>query len=97
MLVGELGVRGGLAGEVEDDLAGCFAECGRASRVRWVGPERGAYHRPARRQRSPRPPDVERGDVPMPDRLLPPRMGGDALDGQVNFDEALGVVHRGKS
>ena len=28
---------------------------------------------------------------------LTPRVRGDALDGQVNFDEAFGVIHRGKS
>jgi hypothetical protein len=33
----------------------------------------------------------------MPDGLLAPRVRGDALDGQVNFDEAFGVIHRGKS
>ena len=46
---------------------------------------------PARRQRPPRPPDVQRRDMPMPNRLLPPRMGGDSGDGQIDFDQAFGV------
>jgi hypothetical protein len=29
----------------------------------------------------------------VPYRLLAPRVGGDALDGQVNFDEAFGIPH----
>ena len=29
----------------------------------------------------------------MPNRFLPPRMRRDALDRQINFDEALGIVH----
>ena len=39
-----------------------------------VGDERGEHNRPARGQRPPRPPDVQRGDMPMPDRLLPRRL-----------------------
>ena len=65
--------------------------------VRWVRPKRGADDRPARGQRPPRPPDVQRRNVAVPNGLLAPRVRGDALDGQVNFDEAFGVVHRGKS
>jgi hypothetical protein len=33
----------------------------------------------------------------VPDGLLTPRMSGNALDGQVNFNEALGVGHGGKA
>jgi len=36
------------------------------------------------------PPDVQGGDVPVADALLPPRMGGDSLDGQIDFDKAFG-------
>ena len=68
-------------------------ERGGTIRVGRVGPQGGADDRPTRRQRPPRPPDVQRGDVPMPNRLLPPRVRRDALDGQVNFDEAFGVIH----
>ena len=65
------------------------AERRRAQFVRRVGPQRRADHRPARRQRPPRPPDVQRRDVPVPDRLLAPRVRRDALDGQVDLDQAL--------
>ena len=41
--------------------------------------------------------DVQRRNVAVPDRFLAPRVRGDALDGQVNFDEALGVGHGGKA
>ena len=32
--------------------------------------------------------------MPMPDGLLPPRMRGDALDRQVNFDQSFGIGAR---
>ena len=94
MVIGELGVAGDFAGEVEHELCCGFAEAGRAVGVGGVWPERGTDDRPARRQGPPCPPDVQCRDVAMPDRLLSPRMGGDALDGQVNFDKAFGVAHR---
>ena len=72
---------------------GIIAKLLRAKRIGRVGPERRADHRPARRQRPPRPPDVQRRDMPMPNRLLPPRMGGDSGDGQIDFDQAFGVGH----
>src|SRR5207247_9836759 len=55
-----------------------------------IGPKGRADDRPTRRQRPPRPPDVQRGDVPVADRLLPPRVRGDAGDGEFDFDEAFG-------
>ena len=67
-------------------------ECLRTDVIRRVRPQRRANHRPTRGQRSPRPPDVQRRDMPVPDRLLAPRMGGDALDRQIDFDEALGIL-----
>ncbi len=44
-----------------------------------------------RGQRSPRPPDVQRGDMAVADRLLPPRVRRDAPDREIDFDEAFGV------
>ena len=38
-----------------------------------------------------RPPDVQRGDVAVPDGLLPASVGADLLYGQIDLDEALGV------
>lgn len=39
-----------------------------------------------------RPPDVQRGDVAVPDGLLPASVGADLLYGQIDLDEALGVL-----
>ena len=41
--------------------------------------QRGPDHSPSRRQRPPRPPKVQRGRMPMPDRLLPRRLRIDFL------------------
>ena len=47
-------------------------------------------HRPARRQRPPRPPQMQRrGGVPMPDGLLTRRGDVDRLKGYRDFDELL--------
>ena len=73
-------------GEIHDPLGRRIAERLRAVRVGRVRPQRRTDHRPARRQRPSRPPDVQRRDVPMPDRLLPPRVGRDPGDGQVNLN-----------
>jgi len=35
---------------------------------------------------------VQRGNVPVSNRLLASRVSGDALDGKINFDKALGIV-----
>src|SRR5205823_423667 len=91
MLAGELGIARQLACEIHDEFCGGFAENLRAKRVCRVGPERRANHRSARRERSPRPPDMERGNVAVPDGLLPPRVRRDTLDRQINFDEAFGI------
>src|SRR5437764_1121305 len=70
------------------------AELRRTQLVGGIEPQGSADALPTRRQRPPRPPDVQRRNVPMPDRLLPPRMGRDAGNGQVHFDEPLRIrVH----
>ncbi len=65
-------------------------ELRRALCIRRVRPERRTNDRPASRQRPPRPPDVQGGNMPMANGFLPPRMRRDAPDRQVDFDEALG-------
>jgi len=40
---------------------------------------------------------VQRGDVAMADGLLSAGVGTDALDGQIDLDEALGVVDHWES
>jgi len=71
--------------QVHHELAKVF----RALRIVRIGDQRSEHHRPARRQRSPRPPDVQRRDVPVPDRLLPSRLLGDLFQRQGNFDQAF--------
>jgi hypothetical protein len=93
MVVGEFGVVDHLAREVQNDFRRRCTERRRAVFIRRVRPQRRTNHRPARCQRSPRPPDVQRGNMPVPDGFLAPRVRGDALDRQVNFDEAFGVIH----
>ena len=44
-----------------------------------------------RRQRSPRPLNVQRENVPMPNGFLPPRMRRDALNREVHFNEVFGI------
>jgi len=36
--------------------------------------------------RLPGPPDLQRREVPVPDRLLPPRMSADPPDREIDFD-----------
>ena len=50
-------------------------------------------HRPRRRQRPPRPPQVQRARVSVADRLLPRRGLVDGLERQGDFDELLGGLH----
>jgi hypothetical protein len=59
--------------------------------VAGIRQQRAEQRRPTRRQPTPRRPDVQCGNVPMPDGLLPPRVRGDALDRQINFNEAFWV------
>ena len=59
-----------------------------------VYPQSRANNRPTRRQRTPRPPDVERRNMPVTDALFLPRVGRNAFDGQVNFDKPFGIVHQ---
>src|SRR5213593_3642547 len=61
--------------------------------ARRIWPERHANHCPASRQRPPCPPDVQCGNVAVPDGLLPPRVRRDPADGQIDLDEALRIVH----
>lgn len=65
--------------------------------VRRVRPQGRADHRPAGRQGSPRPPDMQGRDVTVADRFLPPRMRGNPLDRQIDFYETFGVVVRHSS
>lgn len=65
------------------------AKRGRAQRVGGVGPERGEDDRATRGQRPTRPPQVQRGDVPVAEGLLPAGVVGDDADREVDLDEAL--------
>jgi hypothetical protein len=69
-----------------------FAKRPRTQLILRIGPQRRANHRPTSRQRTPRPPDVQRRNMPMPNRLLPPRVRRNAGDGQVHFDQAFRVL-----
>ena len=64
-----------------------------------IGQQRGDQRRPARCQRPPRGPDVQRRDVPMPDILLVDRVERRLLEWEGDFDQAgvVGVRHRGLS
>ncbi len=81
-------------GKPRQDARRRVAKTLRAERVGRVRPERGADHRPAGRQGPTSPPDVQRRDVPVPDRLLASRMGADPPDGQVHLDQSSGVGGR---
>jgi hypothetical protein len=50
-------------------------------------------HRPRRRQRPPRPPQVQRARVPVPDRLLPRRGLVDGFERERDLDELLRLLH----
>ena len=50
----------------------------------------GKDHRPRRRQRSPRPPQVQGARMPVADRLLPRRCDIDGIERQGDFDQLLG-------
>ncbi len=50
-------------------------------------------HRPTRRQRPPRPPQVQGAGMPMPDRLLPRRRRVDRFQRDRDFDQFLLVGH----
>lgn len=91
MFVREPGVADYFSREIPEYLCRRLAECGRAKFIGGIGPKCRANHRATRRERTSRPPDVERGNVSVANGFLAPRMGGDAFDGQVNFDEAFGV------
>lgn len=61
------------------DSESVIAELLRAKLVGRVGPQRRTDHCPARRQRPPCPPNVQRRNMPMPNALLPARMRGNPL------------------
>jgi len=50
-------------------------------------------HRPRRRERPPRPPQVQRARVPVPDRFLPRRGLVDGVERQGDLDELLALRH----
>ena len=56
------------------------------------GDQRREDRRAHRGQRPPRPPDVQRGDVPVADGLLPRRLLADGSEGEGDFDETFGSV-----
>jgi hypothetical protein len=53
---------------------------------RWVIHHLREDHRPRRRQRPPRPPEVQRARVPVADRLFPRAGLVDRVEGQGHFD-----------
>ena len=58
-----------------------------APRARRGVDQRGEEDRPARGQRPPRPPQVQRGRVPVPDRLLARRLGVDRVQRQRDLNQ----------
>ena len=61
---------------------------------RWIVHHLREDHRPRRRQRPPRPPQMQRAWMAVPDRLLPRGGDVDGLEGQGDFDELLrGLCH----
>ena len=58
-----------------------------------IGQQRGDQRRPARRQRPPRRPDVQRRDVPVADVLLVDRVERRLLEREGDFDEAGFIIH----
>ena len=82
----------GNAREVEDDLGCLVPEILRTERIGWVRPQGRTDDRAACRKRSARPPYMERGDMPVANGLLAPGMSRDALDGEIDFDEAFWIL-----
>jgi hypothetical protein len=74
---------------VAQALARLDLEPGGAQGIARVGPEQRQQYRAARGERPPRPPQVQRGGVPVPDRLLPGRVPAHLRDGEVDLGEAL--------
>src|SRR5262249_41626939 len=87
--LGEALVGGRLAGEVVDDSRSTFAKSQWTLLVGRIRPQCRANHCPARGEGSPCPPDVQSGNMAVPNGLLPPRVGGNLLDREVDFDETL--------
>jgi hypothetical protein len=77
-----------------DQLRRRYAELRRTQFICRVEPQRGAQHGATRRQRTPRPPNVQRRNMSMPNRLLAAGMFGNAFDREINFDETFGVGHK---
>ncbi len=59
---------------------------------RWIVHHLRENHRPRRRQRPPRPPQMQRRRMPMPNRLLPRRCLVDGFQRQSDFDEFFLIV-----
>jgi hypothetical protein len=66
-------------------------EGGRAIRISRIRPEGSANYGTASGERSSRPPDMKCRDVAVPDRLLPPGVGRDPLDREIDLDESFRV------
>ncbi len=81
-------------GERQNVLESGVAKRLRTKRIVWIGPKSCTNHRPASRQRPACPPDVQRRNMPMPNRLLPPRMRRDPGNREINFDETFRVGGR---
>ncbi len=69
--------------------AGLRLELSRAERIARVRQEKPEEHRPTRRQRPPRPPEVEGAWVPVPDRLLPRRVPRHLRDRKIALRQAF--------
>ncbi len=80
------------AAHLRQELPRLRLELRRAERIARVRPEQREQHRPARRQRPPRPPQVQRARMPVPDRLLPRRVPRHLGDREVHLGEALAVL-----
>ena len=66
-----------------------FSSASRSASLSGSSTSRGVEEGPARRQGPPRPPDVQRRDVPVPDVLLAPGVRRDLLQGEGHLDEAF--------
>jgi len=92
-LLDDIGIAGILAKPLDElrcvgpceAVAFLFGAIGRPKAADWH--ESAIHGRTARDQRPPRPPEVKRRDMPLPDGLLPRRLGADRLDREVIFNQ----------
>ena len=89
----ELGVLANISGKLRQHGGSLFPKRRRAERVRRVRPERRAQDRATSRQRPSRPPDMQRRNMPVPDRFLAPRMRRDRLHREIHFNQSFWVIH----